>query len=116
VPDFAVDLDSTERRKIYEKARELSPRELEGKVIFKVDSDCAALEGFANNFIEFSVASHMSGLVAVREGAVVFQGRKVRVTKVMIYQQCWIQDYYYHPMSKIAKEEGDDDDGGCIVC
>jgi len=85
---------SNERRDlVFEYAREFCPEELIDKVIFRDDQNVFT-NRLMNEFVEISVAC---GIVAAQED-IIIAGKAQSITKVMFYEQKWLEKNYYRPM------------------
>jgi len=91
---------SNERRAcVLEYARQYNPKELIDKVIFR-DDDKIITRNFKNEFCDISVAC---GVVSVQPD-VVIAGKMQSVTKVMFYQQSWLDEHYYRPIKHASAQ------------
>ena len=86
-------LTNERRACVLEYARQYNPEELINKVLFR-DDDKIITRNFKNEFCDISVAC---GIVSV-EPDVLIAGKMQSVTKVMFYQQSWLDEHYYRPL------------------
>lgn len=87
---------SNERRAcVLEYARQYSPDELINKVLFR-DDEKVITRNFKNEFCDISVAC---GIVSVQPD-VLIAGKMQSVTKVMFYQQSWLDEHYHRPLKR----------------
>jgi len=85
---------SNERRDlVFDYARQYCPEELIDKVIFRDDQNVFT-NRLMNDFVEISVAC---GIVAAQED-IIIAGKAQSITKVMFYEQKWLEKHYYRPM------------------
>jgi hypothetical protein len=80
---------------VFEHAREFCPEELIDKVIFRDDQKIIT-NRLMNEFVEISVAC---GVVSVQKD-ILIAGKMQSITKVMFYQQRWLEKHYYRPMKR----------------
>lgn len=74
----------------------LSPKELNGKVIFQDDEMCGSS---SNTFYELS--SVQNNLVLT--DSIIIGGQRRRVTKIMAYTRDWFFKYWYNPMQTFTE-------------
>jgi len=87
---------SNERRDlVLQNAKKFSPKELIDKIIFR-DDQKVITNYLRNEFCDISVAC---GVVSVQKD-ILIAGQMQSVTKVMFYQQSWLDDYYYRPIAR----------------
>ena len=92
---------SDERRAlVLEYARKLSPQELIDKVIFR-DDQGVIINHHRNEFCDISVAC---GVVSVQRD-ICIAGKMQSVTKVMFYEQSWLDDHYNRPIERAAAQK-----------
>jgi len=91
---------SNERRDVVlQHARQFNPQELINKVIFRDDQKVITTD-LRNEFCDISVAC---GVVSVQRD-ILIAGKMQSVTKVMFYQQSWLDEYYYRPIERAAAQ------------
>jgi len=88
-------LTNERRACVLEYARQYHPGELINKILFR-DDDKIITKNFKNEFCDISVAC---GIVSV-EPDILIAGKMQSVTKVMFYQQSWLDEHYYRPMNR----------------
>jgi len=87
---------SNERRDlVLQYARQYNPEELIDKVIFR-DDHKVITKNDKNEFCDISIAC---GIVSVQSD-VCIAGKMQSVTKVMFYQQSWLDQHYYRPIQR----------------
>jgi hypothetical protein len=103
--DDLVDYDnygrlSNERRAfVLQQARQFSPQELINKVIFR-DDQKVITNRLRNEFCDISVAC---GVVSVQRD-ILIAGKMQSLTKVMFYQQSWLDEHYNRPIERAAAQ------------
>jgi|SRR6266545_1960996 len=91
---------SNERRAlVLQHARQFSPQELIDKVIFR-DDQKVITNYLRNEFCDISVAC---GVVSVQRD-ICIAGKMQSVTKVMFYQQSWLDEHYNRPIERAAAQ------------
>lgn len=108
VSDILVDLSSDEKKQIYRMAKKYRPVLLEGKFLLQVDEGNPLLGNLSGKWVNIRAAAHLRGIAADEDGVVIFEGKRVRATKIFLCTSDWLNNSYYHPISKI---EG----GDCMV-
>jgi hypothetical protein len=83
----------------------LTPTLLEGKAMKKVSiAEMSRLSpGFSNQFFRLTERRNL-GMVGIDDDvAIMVESKRVRVTKIMIYNQNWVNKYYNEPIIRIAE-------------
>jgi hypothetical protein len=92
---------SNERRAlVLQYARQLSPRELIDKIIFR-DDQKVITRYLVNEFCDISVACSVASV----QRDIFIAGKMQSVTKVMFYQQSWLDEHYNRPIERAAAQK-----------
>jgi hypothetical protein len=81
----------------------LTPALLEGKAFKRIsDSEMRAIDpNHSNEFLQLTERAKLS-VLGVEQDAVLFvESKKVKVTKIMVYKQSWVDFYYIKPLGRI---------------
>jgi len=92
-------LSNEDRDLVLQYARQFSPQELIDKVIFR-DDQKVITKYLRNEFCDISVAC---GVVSVQRD-ICIAGKMQSVTKVMFYQQSWLDEHYYRPIKRAVAQ------------
>ena len=79
----------------------LDPRELQGKCIFLVNDGDPRLNGCSNEF--YSIESSTTGVAATN--SVILGGKTLRVRKIMMFTESWIDKNYITPMKHLITSQ-----------
>ena len=79
----------------------LDPRELQGKCIFLVSDGDPRLNGCSNEF--YSIESSTTGVAATN--SVILGGKTLRVRKIMMFTESWINKNYITPMKHLITSQ-----------
>ena len=90
-------LSSSKQDAIFELAYDdFDDDTLLGKTIFPVPDGHSLLNGYNNEFYEIE---EVSSLLAVDSSALI-AGQQTEVTKIMVCNKRWLEDYYYNPINR----------------
>jgi hypothetical protein len=90
-------MTEADKRKIIELIEILSPARLKDKIIFEEPALCGE---YSNEFLELS--SRNLAVAAVEN--ICIAGVSMRVRKIMVYKNSWINTYYYNALSGLRAE------------
>ena len=84
-------------------AKKYSITALEGKFLLEVPEGFPLLYTAENKWVSFQSVAKLRGIMADRNGIIIFDGKRVRVSKIMLFTPNWAHLSYYHPMNKIER-------------
>ncbi len=90
-------MTEADKRKIIELMEILSPSRLKDQIIFEEPDLCGE---YSNEFLELS--SRNLAVAAVEN--ICIAGVSMRVRKIMVYKNSWINTYYYNALSGLRAE------------
>lgn len=91
--------DSATKRTILTTCVLLSPDKLMGKVIFPVKDDAMSS---GNEFLEIEQARTQTLVATDLDSAVVIEGRKVTINKIMLFKMSWLDNNFLKPLKRLT--------------
>jgi len=96
--------DVEDKARIFALCATLSADLLIDHVFFVVQPGSEILKGSGNEFYKISEAKTTIAAAATSQGAILLEGREVRVAKIMVCTVTWYENNYIQPLKEISRE------------